>query len=142
MSEPNGSDAASLALEPMRYFSHDSDAREDMKCRYLRSRYGMAGYGRWWVLCEMLAQQRGHRFDWNVEMDRWCLCDELGMAEDETASFLGFLAETGLIVAELWDGGIVASDRMSENSMWCGVRKERAFKGAKARWSEKGSDGA
>ena len=54
-----GADAASLALEPMRYFSHDSDAREDMKCRYLRSRYGMAGYGRWWVLCEMLAQQRG-----------------------------------------------------------------------------------
>ena len=36
------------------YFSHDSNARNDLKCMRLRRLCGMAGYGLYWCVIEML----------------------------------------------------------------------------------------
>lgn len=36
------------------YFSHDSNARNDIKMVKLRRRHGMAGYGVYWCIIEML----------------------------------------------------------------------------------------
>jgi len=43
------------------YFSHDSNARTDPKILALISDYGMAGYGMWWVLVEILREQNGYK---------------------------------------------------------------------------------
>lgn len=39
------------------YFSHDANARNDIKIAALIQRYGMAGYGQYWIIIEMLREQ-------------------------------------------------------------------------------------
>jgi len=39
------------------YFSHDSNARNDPKIMALLNTYGVEGYGRWWIVVEMLSEQ-------------------------------------------------------------------------------------
>ena len=36
------------------YFSHDVDARNDIKIKALRKEYGIAGYGAFWIIIELL----------------------------------------------------------------------------------------
>jgi hypothetical protein len=43
------------------YFSHDSNARNDRKTSALIISYGMAGYGMWWVLVEMLREEENYK---------------------------------------------------------------------------------
>lgn len=130
-------DAAVLALKPMRYFSHDSDAREDIKCKYLIREFGVKGYGMWWILCEILAGTECHRIDYSDGMQRWYLEEEMRSTGDELNSFLDVCSEVGLINGELWESGIVSSDRMNENSLYFGEKKEHAYKGARARWANR-----
>ncbi len=42
------------------YFSHDANARNDLKCIRLRREMGMAGYGIYWCLLEMLREESTH----------------------------------------------------------------------------------
>jgi hypothetical protein len=45
------------------YFSHDSNARHDPKITAMRSVYGAAGYGWFWILVEMMRDTAGYRLD-------------------------------------------------------------------------------
>lgn len=44
------------------YFSHDSNARHDPKILSMISVYGMAGYGWYWVIIEILREQEDYKF--------------------------------------------------------------------------------
>ena len=131
-------DAAALALKPMRYFSHDSDANRDIKCRRLIARQGVEGYGRWWLLCEALASTDNHRFDWGREDDRWILTDEIMYSDQsEAQAFLSDCAEIGLINTELWGECIVTSDRMNDNALYFGRNRANGAKGARSKWDKR-----
>ena len=39
------------------YFPHDSNARNDEKCMYIIGKYGMAGYGLYWIFVECMHEQ-------------------------------------------------------------------------------------
>lgn len=131
-------DAAALALKPMRYFSHDSDANRDIKCRRLIARQGVEGYGRWWLLCEALASTDNHRFDWGREDDRWILTDEIMYSDQsEAQAFLSDCAEIGLINPELWGECIVTSDRMNDNALYFGRNRANGAKGARSKWDKR-----
>ena len=130
-------DAAVLALKPMRYFSHDSDAREDIKCKYLIREFGVKGYGMWWILCEILAGTESHRIDYSDRMQRWYLEEEMRSSGEELEAFLNTCAEVGLINGDIWGERIITSDRMNENSLYFGEKKEHAYKGARARWASR-----
>jgi len=43
------------------YFSHDTNARHDPKCSALISEYGTEGYGVFWIMIEILAEQEGYK---------------------------------------------------------------------------------
>lgn len=64
------------------YFSHDCNARHDPKILALRSVYGMEGYGRYWILIEMLREQSDYRimltkYVWNaLAMQMQCSASE------------------------------------------------------------------
>lgn len=45
------------------YFSHDTNARRDPKILAMRSEYGAEGYGFYWILIEMLAEQEGYKLE-------------------------------------------------------------------------------
>ena len=43
------------------YFKHDAHARHDPKIQALIDKYGMEGYGRFWVVIEMLREDSHYR---------------------------------------------------------------------------------
>lgn len=45
------------------YFPHDSNATSDPKCAALIHDFGMTGYGFYWLLVEILHQQRGGKLE-------------------------------------------------------------------------------
>lgn len=45
------------------YFSHDANARHDPKCSALIADYGMEGYGVFWMLIEIMAEQRDYKLE-------------------------------------------------------------------------------
>ena len=48
-------------MKDARYFTHDDNARHDPKIRALIKKYGMEGYGRFWVIVETMRETTGHK---------------------------------------------------------------------------------
>jgi len=44
-----------------RYFTHDDNARTDHKIEAMMSKYGVEGYGRYWIIIENLRADRTHK---------------------------------------------------------------------------------
>lgn len=134
MGEVTAAEVTEAAKRPMRYFSHDADAAEDMRCCRLRRRYGWEGYGRWWRLCELLAAEHGHRLDMGDEDVVGIVAMKLDMEDEELVKFVMFLAEVGLL--RKTPRGTVWSDRMERNAEAFGKKRAAGMKGMKSRWKK------
>lgn len=44
------------------WFSHASDAKDDPKCMLLIEQLGLEGYGIFWILVEVLRQQKDYKY--------------------------------------------------------------------------------
>ena len=44
-----------------RYFTHDHNARHDPKIKALIKKYGIEGYGRFWMMVEIMRETNGHK---------------------------------------------------------------------------------
>lgn len=58
---------------PKAYFSHDADARNDVKCLALRAKHGYEGYGIFWAIIEVLRVQPNYAWDADA-MHLLCMC--------------------------------------------------------------------
>lgn len=118
------------AAKPLRYFSHDANARDDQKCRRLKRKHGMAGYGRWWQLCEVLASCDGHYLATRTDDDWELVADYLEFPTvEETKDFIESLKSLMLIEP---DPDFIWSKRMNANAETVG--KQRA--GGAKRWGK------
>ena len=45
------------------YFPHDSNARHDPKIKSLMNKYGVEGYGRYWIIIEMLREDKRYKLE-------------------------------------------------------------------------------
>lgn len=126
-------DSQDLADEPLRWFPHDADAAGDPKCRRLMRKTGAAGYGRWWLLCEALASEPGHRIrvKTTTDLENLAVLLDLDCAEEAT-EFIEDLLAVGLLTS---NDGFVSSPRMDANAERSGKSKERSRRAAIARWS-------
>lgn len=116
--EPTREDVLREAARPMEFFTHDVHAHEDIQLRRLVARCGMEGYGRWWLLCELLASADGHRI--SVEgMDGELWAAELRMAPDELGSFARELVRCGLCDLS---GGWLSSHGMDSRAEKMGLQ--------------------
>ena len=52
-----------LAMKDSRYFKHDANARNDPKIKALLNKYKMEGYGRYWIVVEMLREASHYRLE-------------------------------------------------------------------------------
>lgn len=126
------SDIEAEAARPMKYFSHDSNAAQDIKCRRLLRRLGMEGYGRWWRLCELLAATDGHKLGIETEEDAEIIAEELHLdGHGELMEYLRVLADVGLIHMD-GDGG-VWSERMMTNAEYFGKLRANGKRGGRPR---------
>lgn len=124
-------EARSLGAMPLRYFSHDSDASADPKCKRLIRSEGVAGYGRWWLLCELLAGTEGHSLPIETadDLENLACSLEFDTAED-AAGFVRRLDAIGLVVIE---DGRISSPRMTRTADWFGSQRARGRAGGRAR---------
>lgn len=120
------------AARPMKYFSHDSNAAQDIKCRRLLRRLGMEGYGRWWRLCELLAATDGHKLGIETEEDAEIIAEELHLdGHQELMSYLQVLVDVGLI--HMPGDGYVWSERMLTNAEYFGKLRANGKRGGRPR---------
>lgn len=50
-------------MKDARYFKHDANARNDPKTKALINKLGLEGYGRFWVLIEVLRESSHYRIE-------------------------------------------------------------------------------
>lgn len=127
-------DAEALAMDPLFWFPHDADAAADPKTRRVMRRYGAAGYGRWWLLCEALASEPGHALPIATDNDLENLAMTLDMeGAVEATEFLAFLRDVGLLSS---DGAEIWSERMRDNALRSGRSRAQRLKAINKRWGK------
>lgn len=120
------------AARPMAFFPHDANSARDIKCRKLIRREGMAGYGRWWRLCELLAASDGHVLEIGTDEDRELYAEELGCeTAEEFMRFLVTLSDVGLI--RMPGDGTIYSERMLRNAEYFGEKRANGRLGGRPR---------
>lgn len=132
------------AQESMAWFQHDANAAQDQKCQRLLFRYGNAGYGAFWRLCEILANATTHSLSVETNEDWLILAEQIGMrrtgAVDEISSiddckeFIGCLLDIGLLSRN--GKGRIESARMQRNALYFGMQRVNGAKGGRPRKSK------
>lgn len=135
------------AREPMAFFPHDSNASSDIKCRKLVRRFGVEGYGRWWLLCELLAATSGHALPMAEEDDAYVVAEALRFsgasfddlqAVEDCRSFIEALVEIGLVRVN--GEGEIYSPRMMRNGEYFGRQRANGAKGGRPRKKREAPD--
>jgi len=117
------------------YFSHDSNARSDPKILALRSVYGIEGYGRFWILIEMLREQSDFRLKLNSSYVRKAIAKELECDEDDAMQFIRDCIEEFELFET--DGEYFWSNSLLRRMEIKKEKSEKARQAAQARWEKK-----
>lgn len=126
------------AARPIAYFSHDANAHADIKCKRLKRKLGMAGYGRWWQLCEVLAGIDGHHLPTATDDDWELIADFLEFpTTDEAKEFIDVLRGLQLIEPDM---DFVWSKRMNKTAERVGKVRRGGARGNAKRWGISGGE--
>ena len=117
---------------PLEYFTHDANAASDPKCRRLIRECGVAGYGRFWLLCEALASEPSHSLAVETPEDFENVAALLECEDgEEAAGFLRVLVRLRLAVV---DHGELSSPRMDRNAERVSSISDKRRAAALSRW--------
>lgn len=90
-----------------RYFTHDDNARHDPKTQALIKKYGMKGYGMFWVIIETLRETRGHKLSFkkyileSLAVQMQCTAEEVKtFIKDCVEEYELFVQEDGIFYSE------------------------------------------
>lgn len=90
--------------EPIKYLKHDARAHDDEALYRLANRHGMAYYGLYWLLAELLTGRKDHSYDVSDEAGWRRLAWDLSCMElidvDDCKAFVAELAALDLISRE------------------------------------------
>lgn len=93
--------------DPIRFIKHDTRAHDDDALYRLTNAHGMAYYGLYWLLVELLTGRRHHYYDvsddagWRrLARDMSCICD---MSVEDCKQFVSDLYDYDLITREQYD---------------------------------------
>lgn len=120
------------------YFSHDTNTRQDPKVAALLNKYGFEGYGRFWALVEILADQKGYKLPIQKEWQWHGTAAALQMEIQKAKEFIQDLIEN----LELFrtDGEYFWSDsllrRMELREEKSKKLSEAGKKGADKKWGK------
>jgi hypothetical protein len=117
------------------YFPHDSNARHDPKVIAMMAVYGAEGYGWYWIVVELLREQKDYKYPLSNKYAYNVIAKEMGVEVDRAIQFIGdCVGEFGLLdsnVEELWSNSLL--DRMAPLD----ARREQARSAAHTRWNGK-----
>jgi hypothetical protein len=115
------------------YFSHDSNARSDLKIQALRSKYGTAGYGMYWIIIEMMRESADHKLPFNQKFAYYGFSNEFGCTAEEAKNFINdCIYEFALFVCDehfFWSDSL--NRRMEKYKQKVNVKSENGLKGGR-----------
>lgn len=69
------------------YFKHDAYARHDPKIKSMMNKYGAQGYGRFWIVIEMLRESRTYKLEYEDYL--WeTLAEEMKCSVQDAQDFI------------------------------------------------------
>lgn len=81
----------------MKWFKHDSNANVDAKLKKLRAKYGLQGYGLYWLILEYIAMNvEKHNLTFELEHDAETLAADTGLHIDVVQEMMTYMVERGL----------------------------------------------
>ncbi|CAH0187121.1 DUF4373 domain-containing protein [Peribacillus simplex] len=115
------------------YFSHDSNARHDPKVLSMRSVYGSEGYGWYWIIIEMLREQKNYQIEinkyvWNaLAMQTQCNADAMHSFVNDCINEFNLFES---------DGEFFWTESLKRRMDIRNEKSEKARKAAEARWGK------
>ncbi len=116
------------------YFAHDSNARHDESILAMRSVYGTEGYGRYWIIIEMLRDSDTFRLQRNKYIGD-ALAMQMQCTKDEAATFLVDCIEEFHLFDS--DGNQFWSNSLLRRMERYEATSEKRRQAAQARWSKR-----
>ena len=115
------------------YFSHDSNARNDIKIKAMRREYGAVGYAAFWIIIELLRESNEYMLPLKV-FTYIAIDDEIGVSDFESEKFI----EDCIKKYELFetDGNYFWSDSLMRRMNKKNEVVEKRKAAAKARWEK------
>jgi len=115
------------------YFTHDYNARHDPKCKALINKYGIEGYGRFWIIIENLRESRGYKLEEKKYV--WeSLAEQLKCPVEETKTFIkDCINEFELLIQA--DGFFYSESLLERMAQLDGLRAKRQA-AAQKRWED------
>lgn len=116
------------------WFRHDANARHDDKCYALIRKYGMAGYGMFWIIIERMREATNYKLlDDEITLNG--LSAELGISVSELSEFI----DDCILLFKLFvrDGdNYIYSRRLLEEMSLKETISSKNRKNAKERWNK------
>ena len=119
------------------YFSHDSNARSDPKLMALINTYGMEGYGKWWVIVEMLREQCGYKLkkcEWSTNALAMAMLCDTNSADKFINDCIHRFELLECDDDYFWSNSLLRRMEMREEQRQ--KRVDAGRKGAEKRWSD------
>lgn len=120
------------------FFSHDMNARHDPKISAMRSVYGPAGYGWFWMLVEMMAESDGYKLDCKSKYTFNAYAMQLQCTSDAVHQFVtDCITEFELFES---DGMYFWSNSLRKRMQYRDTVAEKRAEAANKRWGNQSSD--
>lgn len=117
---------------PKQYFQHDFYARTDPKISKLRREHGLAGYGFYWCIVELLFEQGGYLDSSEIDSIAYDLRAEDTMANDVISKY-GLFEKKG---KKIYSQSVLDRLKIAQE------KTRKAIESANARWKNNSNSGA
>jgi 5-methylcytosine-specific restriction endonuclease McrA len=118
------------------YFSHDSNARNDLKIKAMRKTYGWQGYGWYWLIVELMRDEDDYMLAYEQYVFE-ALADEMQIDPSAAKEFIDDCITRFKLFnsdGEMWWSESLIR-RMNRYREVCEIRSEAGKKGAFNKWS-------
>jgi len=117
------------------YFSHDSNARNDIKITALRSIYGSEGYGWYFMILEIMREQEKYCINMNSKFAYASIATDLRADESQVKTFINNCVNE----FDLFDliDGLLFSKSLLARMEKLDAKRAQASEAARARWGKR-----
>jgi len=116
------------------YFTHDANARHDPKIKSLINKYGIEGYGRFWVIIEMLREATRYKLEDKKYI--WeALAEQMKIEVKDVKQFVKDCVSEFELIEE--DNGFFYSSSLLERMLKLDDIKEKRRQAALKSWEDR-----
>lgn len=101
-------------MDNLKYFKHDSNARNDLKLAKIQKKYGILGYGIYFCIIEMLCSSNNYEVKYDLELISYLLKEDVKIIEDIVKNYNLFKIKNGKFYSESLKERMASLDKIRE----------------------------